>query len=157
MKKLRFIWMFLVVTAVISISNFAFATLTTFDVIIDQLDISRDGGRTWVTLVNTPTTFQMMNLRGGNASQWFSGVKVPAGRYNKWRAHIIWYHATTAVGGGDIAADDQGSIDTWDSGDMNVVVDSGGNTSAIWNFDADDSYTIHGPADIELNPQITVQ
>lgn len=158
-KVISLISLAALLVASIPVLAFAQQQLTRFAVTIDQLDISRDGGRTWLTIHSGAKQFDLVALSGGNAGAW-SSVVIPAGTYNRWRVHTTTYSATVTGHNQWGTVNAAGTVPAnaaWDEGNMNVVVESDGTTSATFNFDAETSYTVMGPNDISLDPQITVQ
>ena len=158
MKNLSFIWILAAVLS-ITISGLVFADdVDWYRMTMDQIDISRDGGRTWVNIHSGAKEFNFQDLAGGSPTQ-FSNKRIPVGTYNKWKVHVIAHDVQVsdadAIGGA--TALEQGTGSDWETGDMRVTIDAGGNTNATWSFDVTNSYTVLAVDAIDLDPQITIE
>lgn len=130
-------------------------TLTNFNNTIEKLEISRNGGKTWITVFEgNASSVDLVAVNGQNVGTFIGNAIVPAGRYNKYRVRIsdstIVFGNLNCCGGPaggtlNITSDQMGgAIPRTETGDMNITVTDGGTVNGVINFDAATSYSGFG-------------
>ena len=79
MRRFGFLGVLLAGALILVLSQHAYAaggTLVKFDETIEELALSRNGGRTWITVHKGAKVFKLLELSGGNAMAFVSGPLV---------------------------------------------------------------------------------
>lgn len=132
-------------------SAYAVDTLTSFQPTIQKLEISRNGGKTYITVFeNNTTPIDLVAINGQNVGTFIGDASVPAGNYNYARVIVTGTSFTFTVNNGangngtlNIAASDipAGTFPIVQTNTMSVVVTANGTVNGVINFDAATSYS----------------
>ena len=129
-------------------------TLASFTPTIQKLEISRDGGKTWVTVFdNNAAPVDLVAISGQNVGTFLGSAVVPSGKYNKSRVTVTdttfsftvnddlglgHVNGTITITSNNIPA---GTFPLTEIGDISVSVTDGGTVNGVINFDAATSYS----------------
>lgn len=132
-------------------SAYAVDTLTSFQPTIQKLEISRNGGKTYIIVFeNNTTPIDLVAISGQNVGTFIGDASVPAGNYNYARVTVTGVSFTFTVNDGvngngtlNIAASDipAGTFPIVEGHTMSVVVAANGTVNGVINFDAATSYS----------------
>ena len=122
------------------------STLTSFEVVMQKLEVSQDGGNKIFTIFDSNTTVvDLVAISGSSVGTFIGEAAVPAGTYNWSRVTVTRTDATwnVTVGGnsGSVSMPTYTTtvIDTNTS--MSVIVPPDGSVNGIINMDAGTSYS----------------
>ncbi len=130
---------------------YAVDTLTSFQPTIQKLEISRNGGKTYITVFeNNTTPIDLVAINGQSVGTFIGDASVPAGHYNQARVTVTGVSFTFTANNGangngtlNIAAGDipAGTFPIIESHTMSVIVTANGTVNGVINFDAATSYS----------------
>ncbi len=139
---------------ILSLNNMANATdaLASFNPTIQKLEISRDGGKTWVTVFDNNTApVDLVAINGQNVGTFLGSAVVPSGRYNKSRVTVTDTTFSFTVnddlghGNGTINITSNnipaGTFPLTEIDDISISITDGGTVNGVINFDAATSYS----------------
>lgn len=151
--KRRFYRIILMGLAIVFFNKLAYAvdSLTAFQVTIQKLEISRNGGKTYMTIFdNNSAAIDLVQINGQSVGTFIGNMLVPAGTYNKSRVTIsdvtIQFTVNNEVNGNGtitITQNDMpaGTFPRTELGNMTVAVSANGTVNGVINFDAATSYS----------------
>jgi hypothetical protein len=151
---------FLLLVLIISNNQSAQAldTLTSFQTTVQKLEVSKDGGQTFITIFeNNTQPIDLTNLSGQNLGSFLGSAIVPAGTYNRARVTVSTATVTFTVDGTgatnatNLNANTTGTLTDdltaratfpiMQTLSINVTMTTGGTTNAVIDFDAATSAT----------------